>query len=87
ALYEQGTDALMRQLMGYRSRLVKLRRVFNYHQSITDELKTSDLALFTQPDLELDHTLNDLHDRFERLASLVAMFYDICGDLIDGYLA
>tara|TARA_R110001592_G_scaffold79102_9_gene236969 strand:- start:86 stop:1063 length:978 start_codon:yes stop_codon:yes gene_type:complete len=87
ALHDQETDALMRQLMGYRSRLVKLRRIFNYHQSITDELKSSDLALFEQPDLGLDHTLNDLHDRFERLASLVSMFYDICGDLIDGYLA
>jgi len=31
--------------------------------------------------------VNDLHDRFERLHSLVQMHYEICGDLIDGYLS
>ncbi|WP_221799938.1 magnesium transporter CorA family protein [Oceanobacter mangrovi] len=87
AIHAHGSDDLMKQLMQYRSRLVKMRRIFNYHENITDELKDSDQIGFDIEGVELDHTINDLHDRFERLASLTSMFYDICGDLIDGYLA
>lgn len=87
ALLCEGSDSLMRQLMAYKSRLVKLRRVFNYHQTITDELKSGQYPLFESEHVSIEHTLIDLHDRFERLNSLTSMFYDICGDLIDGYLA
>ncbi|WP_028295085.1 magnesium transporter CorA family protein [Oceanobacter kriegii] len=88
AIHDHGSDDLMKQLMQYRSRLVKLRRVFNYHQNITEELRAADeVVAFDVEGVDLDHTINDLHDRFERLASLTSMFYDICGDLIDGYLA
>lgn len=86
-LLVRGSDEHMRQLMAYKSRLVKLRRVFNYHESITAELKTGDYELFSDREPGLEHNLIDLHDRFERLNSLASMFYDICGDLIDGYLA
>lgn len=82
-----GSDEVMRQLMSYKSRLVKLRRIFNYHESITSELRNGEYELFSDTRTGLEHTLTDLHDRFERLNSLASLFYDICGDLIDGYLA
>jgi magnesium transporter len=31
--------------------------------------------------------LRDVHDKFERLESLTAMYYDLCGDLIEGYIS
>ncbi|ATJ81497.1 magnesium transporter CorA family protein [Halomonas beimenensis] len=87
ALIEDGSDALMRQLIGYRSRLVKMRRVFNYHLGITQELTAYDYAHLPRGNEETLHAINDVHERFERLYSLTQMYYDICGDLIDGYLS
>lgn len=86
ALQDNGTDQHMRELIAYRSRLVKLRRTFNYHKNITDELKTGEYLLFPDDD-SLSHVVIDLHDRFERLHSLTQMFYDLCGDLINGYIS
>ena len=85
-LIDQGTDELMKQVITYKSRLVKLRRTFNYHKNITDELKTGEYSLFPQGGAT-EHVVIDLHDRFERLHSLTHMFYEICGDLIDGYIS
>ena len=86
ALQDGGSDQHMRELIAYRSRLVKLRRTFNYHKNITDELRTSDYNQFPDDDA-LNHVVIDLHDRFERLHSLTQMFYDLCGDLINGYIS
>ncbi|MAS23829.1 MAG: metal transporter [Oceanospirillaceae bacterium] len=85
-LMEQGNDELMKEVIGYKSRLVKLRRTFNYHQNITDELKTGEYSLFPEGSA-IDHVVIDLHDRFERLHSLINMFYELCGDLVDGYIS
>ncbi|MFG6177899.1 magnesium transporter CorA family protein [Halomonas sp. THAF12] len=87
ALIEDGSDALMRRVIGYRSRLVKMRRVFNYHLGITQELTAYDYAHLPRGNEETLHAINDVHERFERLHSLTQMYYDICGDLIDGYLS
>ena len=85
-LSEAGSDDHMRELMNYKSRLVKLRRTFNYHKNITDELRTGEYVFF--PDDEaMRHVINDLHDLFERLHSLAQMFYELCGDLVDGYIS
>ncbi|WP_111978470.1 magnesium transporter CorA family protein [Algibacillus agarilyticus] len=84
-----GNDQTLAKITSYKSRLVKLSRVFNYHTRITDELKTSKVFSkeMKQALVDAEHTLNDLHDRFDRLLSLSKMHYDICGDLMDGYLS
>lgn len=85
-LQESGDDSMMAQLVAYRSKLVKLRRVFAYHAAITEELKSPEF--YQQHGIEHHlHEITDLHDRFERLYSLTQMHYDICGDLLDGYLS
>ena len=33
------------------------------------------------------HTVTDLRERLDRLQSLSQMYYDICGDLINGYMS
>lgn len=87
ALIEDGSDALMRRVIGYRSQLVKMRRVFSYHLGITKELTAYDYAHLPRGNEETLHAINDVYERFERLHSLTQMYYDICGDLIDGYLS
>jgi magnesium transporter len=83
-----GNDQMMKQITLYRSQLVKIRRTFNYHVSMGDTLKAyvddDDTDLIT--DVEV-HTVNDLRERLDRLLSLSQMYYDICGDLINGYMS
>lgn len=87
AMQNNPNDSAMRTLIAYQSRLRKLKRVFNYHERIAHTLlkETPDLFLQTEPDII--HALQDLFDRCERVHSLSTMYYEICGDLIDGYLS
>jgi len=81
-------DIAMRALVGYRSRLLNLRRVFNYHEKLFSTIVNDELTLHSEYyDSELQHALRDVYDRCERLLSLSSMYYDNCGDLIDGYIS
>ncbi len=86
-LYERGSDQLLAELASYKAKLIKVRRVFNYHEGITEELKALRDEEIAVPLADSEHHLNDLHDRFERLHSLTQMHYDICSDMIDSYLS
>ncbi|WP_192036239.1 magnesium transporter CorA family protein [Halomonas sp. YLGW01] len=86
-LIEAGNDGLMKRIISYKSRLVKMRRVFNYHQAITQELMAYDYDHLPREEADTLHAVNDVHERFERLHSLTQMYYDICGDLVDGYIS
>jgi magnesium transporter len=83
-----GNDKMMRQITSYRSQLVKIRRTFNYHVSIGETLNTyvedQDTSLI---DSKESHNVTDLRERLDRLLSLSQMYYDICGDLINGYMS
>jgi magnesium transporter len=82
-----GDDKMMQEITLYRSRLTKLKRTFSYHSNIGSELKilvTDDTTIINQAEL---HTVIDVHERIERLLSLSKMHYDICSDLINGYLS
>ena len=83
-----GNDQMMREITSYRSQLVKIRRTFNYHLAIGNSLNTfledDETSLITVREI---HTVNDLRERLDRLLSLSQMYYDICGDLIDGYMS
>lgn len=97
SMQDQGSDLLMKELVLYRSQLRKLKRIFSYHEKLANQLlqlqigKTQEQGI---PVLEdgnreeiLLHSLRDVYDRCERLNSLCAMYYEICGDLIDGYIS
>ena len=86
-LLNAGTDKTLIELTSYKSRILKLIRMFNYHQRITQQLIKEGEGIPLVVDEESYHVINDLHERFERLFSLSNMHYDICGDLIDGYLS
>jgi magnesium transporter len=86
-LLENGNDMLMRKIIAYRSRLVKMRRIFSYHKGITQELTAYDYAHLPRDESETLHAITDVEERFERLYTLTQMYYDICGDLVDGYIS
>jgi len=83
----QGDDQLLSELTSYKSKLIKLIRVFKYHHSVTQTLLVeSDQCSYLDYDSHV-HAINDLNDRFDRLVTLSQMHYEIAGDLIDGYLS
>ena len=86
-LLENGNDVLMRRIIAYRSRLVKMRRIFSYHKGITQELTAYDYAHLPREESETLHAITDVEERFERLYTLTQMYYDICGDLVNGYIS
>lgn len=82
-----GDDKMMQEITLYRSRLTKLKRTFSYHSNIGAELKVlveDETPIINQAEL---HTVIDVHERIDRLLTLSQMHYDICGDLINGYLS
>jgi magnesium transporter len=82
-----GDDKMMQEITLYQSRLTKLKRTFSYHSNIGSELKmfvADETTIINQDDL---HTVTDVHERIERLLSLSQMHYDICSDLVNGYLS
>lgn len=87
AFLDHGNDQMMAELVAYRSRLVKLRRVFSYHCGISDSLHTEQGARNALVSDAHIHEIIDVKDRFERLYTLVQMHYELCGDLLDGYLS
>jgi len=81
-------ESAMKELVTYRSRLLKLKRVFSYHEKLAYSLLHEGLSpQIVDHKLELKHAIRDLYDRCERLHSLCAMYYDTCGDLIDGHIS
>lgn len=82
-----GDDKMMQEITLYQSRLTKLKRTFNYHSNIGAELRTLVTDETTIISTEELHTVIDVHERIERLRSLAQMHYDICGDLVNGYLS
>lgn len=80
-------EKALTELALYKSRLIKIKRVFNYHLNISQQLKDYQNAPMPFSVAESEHLINDLDDRFERLHSLTQMHYDICSDLIDSYIS
>lgn len=80
-------DSVLASITAYKSRLSKLKRVFNYHEVLGTALKSGECTYFSAEHDSLMHAVDSLHERFERVHSLLCMYYEICGDLIDGYLS
>ncbi len=87
SMQEKPNDEVMRELIAYQARLRKLKRIFSYHEKlVTNLLKDTPQQLMEEYG-DIEHALQDLFERCERLHGLCTMYYDICGDLINGYLS
>ena len=81
-------ESAMKDLVAYRSRLRVLRRVFSYHKRLAEHVHDGTGSHLGNDD-ENDHThkRRDLYDRCERIFSLSSMYYEICGDLVEGHIS
>lgn len=87
AMQDKPNDDIMRELIAYQSRLRKLKRIFNYHERMIQNLRTDVPQRLIDEDGDIEHALQDLYERCERLNGLCTMYYEISGDLINGYLS
>lgn len=87
AMQDKPNDEVMRELIAYQSRLRKLKRVFSYHDRMLENLRADIPQRLIDEDGDIEHALQDLYERCERLHGLCTMYYEICGDLINGYLS
>jgi magnesium transporter len=81
------SDDLMNRLILLKSHLRKIQRVQSYHAKLTKQMMDESFLFIDTTQDEIKHSLRDVHDKFERLESLTAMYYDLCGDLIEGYIS
>jgi len=86
-LQEHPDDQKMRELTGYRTRLRKWRRVFSYLAGIFEALRDVDEPVFNADSDEYRHQVIDVYEKYERLLSLTTMYYEVAGDLVDGYIS
>lgn len=86
-LNQKDKQTPMVKLNACRSRLLKLRRIFNYHENISHKLLNETAFAPWLEATGVKHEASDLHDHFERLNSLTQMYYNICSDLLDAFLS
>ena len=82
-LVENANDELLSELVGYKTRLRRLRRTFNYHERLFSQWKEDVEEELGEP----DRAMTRLYEAAERLQSLVSLYYDWVGDLSDGYIS
>jgi magnesium transporter len=87
SMQEKPNDEIMRELIAYKSRLRKLKRIFSYHERLVTNLLKNIPQRLIDEDGDIEHGLQYLFERCERLNSLCTMYFEICGDLINGYLS
>ena len=83
-MIDKPRDAILAELIGYKTNLKKLRRIFLYHQQVLADLKH---GTFTGIGAERNHEINDVYEQQERANSLTTLYYELASDLIDGYLS
>ena len=83
-MFENPRDALMEDLIAYGRNLKRLRRVFNYHQSVFERLSRKDQPFVGKQER---HEFTDVYEHTERLASLTTLFNELTDDLMNGYIS
>ncbi|MGB3667482.1 MAG: magnesium transporter CorA family protein [Bermanella sp.] len=79
------SDDVLVELTGYRTRLRRLKRIFNYHEKSSTALIKAFQKLPSES--EVGYHLQDVLDKNERLSSLTQMYYELTGDLLDSMLS
>ena len=83
-LLTEHSEEDMKELVAYRSKLRRLRRIFSYHQHMAEQLWENGGHYFGDKADESLHERRDFFDRCERLHSRCQVYYEISGDLIVG---
>ena len=77
-------DAILAELLGYKTELKKFRRVFIYHEQIFRELKSRP---FPALGADIAHQVTDVYEHQERAGSLAGLYYELASDMADGYIS
>ena len=83
-LLEHPSDALLAELLGYKTELKKFRRVFMYHEQIFRELKSRPFPAVGDT---IAHQVIDVYEQQERAGSLARLYYELASDMADGYIS
>ncbi|MBT9590634.1 MAG: magnesium/cobalt transporter CorA [Thiobacillus sp.] len=77
-------DAILSELMGYKTTLRKFRRVLVYHQQVFLDLMNSPPPQIRAARL---HEITDVYEHQERAGRLATLYYEVASDLIEGYIS
>ncbi|MBT9567871.1 MAG: magnesium/cobalt transporter CorA [Thiobacillus sp.] len=77
-------DAILTELMSYKTTLRKFRRGLVYHQQIFLDLIDTSPPQFGA---ERVHETKDVYEHQERAGSLATLYYEVASDLIEGYIS
>ncbi len=83
-IMEHPEDAILAELLGYKTELKKFRRVFMYHEQIFRELKSRPFPGF---ETDITHQVTDVYEHQERAGSLAGLYYELASDMADGYIS
>ncbi|MGD8418106.1 MAG: magnesium transporter CorA family protein [Pseudomonadales bacterium] len=82
-MFENPTDDLLNELLGYKRQLKKLRRIASYHVSLFERVRRDSHPLFRGRDRQA----SEIIEQFERIVSLSNLHNDLANDLMNGYLS
>jgi len=84
-MLDKANDAMLSELIQYKSDLKRLRRFASYHEQLFKMLKDKSHPGFSHGDRK--HEIVDVWEQQERVQSLAQLFYETAADLIDGYIS
>lgn len=82
-MFENPTDDLLNELLGYKRQLKKLRRIASYHVSLFERARREGHPLLRG----LERQAAEVTEQFERIVSLSNLHNDLANDLMNGYLS
>jgi magnesium transporter len=83
-MFEHPRDELLEELAVYSGNLMKLSRIFNYHQGIFEQLSGQGFALVGKRER---HEFRDVYEHTERLASLSGLYQELATNLMNVYIS
>ena len=82
-MFENPTDKLLNELLGYKRQLKKLRRIASYQVTLFERVQRDKLSLF----LGQEREAMEVAEQFERIVSLSNLLNELANDLMNGYLS
>ncbi len=82
-MFENPTDDLLNELLGYKRQLKKLRRIASYQVSLFERIRREHLPIFAG----LERPAAEVAEQFERIVSLSNLHNELANDLMNGYLS
>ena len=83
-MFENPRDELLEELVVYTGNLMKLGRIFSYHQRIFEQLSGSGYPFVGKQER---HEFTDVYENTERLTTLSKLYQELTNNLINVYIS